>query len=114
MGRNELALTEYRKGLEVNSGNLEFHRKEAFHLNRLGRVDEAIVKIESLSELPNDSKAISYSGRIYKEMWANSWKEIPDKTKRLKSFIDTYTLAHQSHRSSVKVRMDLLTTTTQG
>ena len=48
MGRNELALAQYRKGLEVNAGNLEFRRKEAFHLNRLGRVDEAIVKIENL------------------------------------------------------------------
>ncbi|MBK6791143.1 MAG: DUF4071 domain-containing protein [Anaerolineales bacterium] len=91
MGRNELALTQYRKGLEVNSGNLEFRRKEAFHLNRLGRVDEAIVKIESLlADFPNDSEAISYLGRIYKEMWADSWKEIPDKTKRLKAAFDAY------------------------
>lgn len=91
MGRNELALTQYRKGLEVNSGNLEFRRKEAFHLNRLGRVDEAIVKIESLlADFPTDSEAISYLGRIYKEMWADSWKQIPDKAKRLKAAFDAY------------------------
>ncbi|MFN8399020.1 MAG: TRAFs-binding domain-containing protein [Anaerolineales bacterium] len=91
MGRNELALTQYRKGLEVNSGNLDFRRKEAFHLNRLGRVDEAIVKIESLlADFPNDSEAISYLGRIYKEMWADSWKQIPDKSKRLKAAFDAY------------------------
>lgn len=91
MGRNELALAQYRKGLEVNSGNLEFRRKEAFHLNRLGRVDEAIVKIESLlQDFPNDSEAISYLGRIYKEMWAEASKNISDKNKRLKAAFDAY------------------------
>ncbi|MFN8411462.1 MAG: TRAFs-binding domain-containing protein [Anaerolineales bacterium] len=91
MGRNELALAQYRKGLEVNSGNLSFRREEAFHLNRLGRVDEAIVKIESLvNDYPNDSEAISYLGRIYKEMWTGSWKNIADKAKRLKAAFDSY------------------------
>ena len=91
MGRNELALVQYRKGLEVNAGNLVFRREEAFHLNRLGRVDEAIVKIESLlNDFPNDSEAISYLGRIYKEMWTDSWKRIGDKAKRIKSAFDSY------------------------
>jgi tetratricopeptide (TPR) repeat protein len=91
MGRNELALAQYRKGLEVNSGNLAFRREEAFHLNRLDRVDEAIVKIENLlNDFPNDSEAISYLGRIYKEMWADSWKHISDKNKRMKSAFDSY------------------------
>jgi tetratricopeptide (TPR) repeat protein len=91
MGRNELALAQYRKGLEVNAGNLEFRRKEALHLNRLGRVDEAIVKIENLlNDFPNDSEAISYLGRIYKEMWTDSWKHISDKNKRMKSAFDSY------------------------
>lgn len=91
LGRNELALAQYRKGLEVNSGNLDFRREEALHLNRLGRVDEAIVKIESLlNDFPDDSEAISYLGRIYKEMWAESWKTIADKTKRLKAAFDSY------------------------
>ena len=76
MGRNELALVQYRKGLEVNSGNLTFRREEAFHLNRLGRRDEAIVKIENLlNDFPNDSEAISYLGRIYKEMWVEFMEE---------------------------------------
>src|SRR5918996_5851924 len=66
MGRNELALTQYRKGLEINSRNLTFRREEAFHLNRLGRVDDAIVKIEGiLSDVPNDFEAVAYLGRIY-------------------------------------------------
>jgi len=91
MGRNELALAQYRKGLEVNSGNLTFRREEALHLNRLGRVDEAIVKIENLlNDFPNDSEVISYLGRIYKEMWTDSWKKISDKTKRMKSAFDSY------------------------
>ncbi|MCB0103216.1 MAG: DUF4071 domain-containing protein [Anaerolineales bacterium] len=91
MGRNELALTQYRKGLEVNSGNMEFRRKEAFHLNRLGRVDEAIVKLEALlADTPNDSEAISYLGRIYKEMWVDSWKDVSDKNKKMKAAFDAY------------------------
>jgi tetratricopeptide (TPR) repeat protein len=91
MGRNELALAQYRRGLEANSGNLTFRREEAFHLNRLGRVDEAIVKIESLlADFPNDSEAISYLGRIYKEMWADSWQKIKDKAARMKCAFDSY------------------------
>ncbi len=91
MGRNELALAQYRKGLEVNSGNVTFRREEAFHLNRIGRQDDAIVKLESLlADYPNDSEAISYLGRIYKEMWADSWQKIKDKNKRIKYAFDSY------------------------
>lgn len=91
MGRNELALVQYRKGLEANANNLTFRREEALHLNRLGRVDEAIVKIENLlNDYPNDSEAIAYLGRIYKEMWSDSWKHIADKAKRMKSAFDSY------------------------
>jgi tetratricopeptide (TPR) repeat protein len=91
MGRNELALVQYRKGLAVNSGNLTFRREEAFHLNRLGRTDEAIVKIESLlNDFPNDSESIAYLGRIYKEMWVESWIKIKDNQKRVKSAFDSY------------------------
>ncbi|MCE9645233.1 MAG: DUF4071 domain-containing protein [Chloroflexi bacterium] len=91
MGRYELALAQYRRGLEVNSANLEFRRQEAFHLNRMGRVDEAIVKIESLlKDSPNDIDSISILGRVYKEMWTGSWKNISDKTKRLKNAFESY------------------------
>ena len=91
LGRNELALTQYREGLEVNSSNLEFRRQEAFHLNRVGRVNEAIVKLEGiLKDHPRDTIAISYLGRIYKEMWINSWNKIQNKAKRLKRAFDTY------------------------
>jgi tetratricopeptide (TPR) repeat protein len=91
LGRNELALGQYRKGLEVNPGNLDFRRQEAFHLNRLGQVDEAIVKLEGLlTESPEDGEAIAYLGRIYKEMWVDSWKHIADKAARLKAAFEAY------------------------
>jgi len=91
MNRYELALDQYRKGLEVNSRNMNFRREEAFNLNRLGRVDEAIVKIESLLvDTPNDSEAISILGRIYKEMWVESWKWVSEKDQRLKTAFDSY------------------------
>jgi tetratricopeptide (TPR) repeat protein len=91
LGRNELALTQYREGIEVNPTNLEFRREEAFHLNRVGRVNEAIVKLENiLAEYPKDTKSISYLGRIYKEMWTKSWENVRDKNKRLKLAFETY------------------------
>jgi tetratricopeptide (TPR) repeat protein len=91
MGRNELALNQYRKGLEVNSRNLTFRREEAFNLNRVGRVDEAIVKLENLLlDVPTDTEAIAYLGRIYKEMWSESWKWITEKGLRLQTAFDSY------------------------
>ena len=91
MNRYELALAQYRKGLEVNSRNTNFRREEAFNLNRLGRVDEAIVKIENLLvKTPDDSEAISTLGRIYKAMWVESWKWVEKKDVRLKTAFDSY------------------------
>ena len=91
MGRNRLALAQYRKGLEVNGENLSFRRLEAFHLNRIGRVDEAIVKLENLlADHPEDSESISYLGRIYKETWLHSWDWVEDPEKRLKTAFESY------------------------
>jgi tetratricopeptide (TPR) repeat protein len=91
MGRNELALSQYRKGLEVNSRNLTFRREEAFNLNRLGRVDEAIVKLENLlADVPADTEAIAYLGRIYKEMWSESWKWVTEQGLRLQTAFESY------------------------
>lgn len=91
MGRNELALNQYRKGLDVNERNLTFRREEAFHLNRTGRVDEAIVKLESLlADVPTDTDAIAYLARIYKEMWHASWRWVEEKDLRLKTAFDSY------------------------
>lgn len=91
MSRHELALQQYRKGLGINNTNLEFRRKEAMHLNRLDRVDEAIVRLEKLLEdVPDDSEAISYLGRIYKDMWMDSWKGIEDQDKRILAAFEAY------------------------
>jgi tetratricopeptide (TPR) repeat protein len=91
MGRYELALDQYRKGLTINGGNPFFRREEAFLLNRLGKVDDAIVKIEGiLADSPNDGDAISYLGRIYKEMWQDSWKWVQNPERRLKTAFDSY------------------------
>jgi tetratricopeptide (TPR) repeat protein len=91
MGRNELALQQYRKGLEINSRNVEFRQKEAIFLNRVGRVEEAIVRLENLiHDFPSDTEAIGALGRIYKDKWTSSWKWIKDKEKRLRASYDSY------------------------
>lgn len=91
MGRNELALQQYQKGLELNSRNMIFRQQEAIFLNRLGRVDEAIVKLEAILEgAPSNIEAIGTLGRIYKDMWSDSWKWIQDKDKRRQTAFDSY------------------------
>lgn len=109
MGRNELALAQYRKGLEVNPGNLSFRRQEAFHLNRLGKVDEAIVKIEAiLTDNPGESEATAYLGRIYKEMWTDSWKWVKDPEKRLRTAFESYHWLIKSYQIYIRgFRADL-------
>lgn len=109
MGRHELALTQYRKGLEINSRNLTFRREEAFNLNRLGRVDEAIVRIENLLvDFPRDTEAVAYLGRIYKEMWRDSWKWVEDKQLRLQTAFESYHWLLKSFETYLKgYRLDL-------
>ena len=109
LGRNELALTQYRKGLDINSKNLTFRREEAFNLNRLGRVDEAITKIESLlTDFPRDTETVALLGRIYKEMWHGSWKWIPEKELRLKTAFESYHWLLKSFQTYLKgYRLDL-------
>ena len=109
MGRYELALAQYRKGLEINPDNLSFQREEAFHLNRIGKVDEAIVKIESiLADHPDDGDSIAYLGRIYKEMWTDSWKWVKDPEKRLRTAFESYHWLVKSYQIYVRgFRTDL-------
>jgi tetratricopeptide (TPR) repeat protein len=109
MERHELALAQYRKGLEINSKNLTFRREEAFNLNRTGRVDEAIVKIESLlKEFPRETEAVALLGRIYKEMWRDSWKWVEDKELRHKTAFDSYHWLLKSFQTYLKgYRLDL-------
>jgi tetratricopeptide (TPR) repeat protein len=90
MNRHELALQQYRAGIELNSENLHFYREEAFHLNRLGRVDEAIIKLEDLlHDHPTDTDATAYLGRIFKDMWTESWMDIDDDSKRIQEAFDS-------------------------
>ncbi len=106
MGRNELALKQYQQGLAINAKNIEFRREEAFHLNRRGRVDEAIVKLERLlDEEPSDTLAISYLGRIYKDIWEEAWRHKGEDECRQAAFdayhwlvksIDTYIRGYRS------------------
>jgi tetratricopeptide (TPR) repeat protein len=92
MGRDELALAQYRQGLQLNKHNLIFRRQEAFHLNRLQRTDEAIVKLERLLQnQPDDTEAIAYLGRIYKQMWMDTWVHIEDETTRIE---EAYNSSH--------------------
>ncbi|MGD8404441.1 MAG: hypothetical protein PVJ21_12320 [Anaerolineales bacterium] len=109
MGRYELALAQYRKGLEVNPRNLTFRREEAFHLNRVGRVNEAIVKIETiLADHPDDGESIAYLGRIYKELWGDSWRWVTDPEKRLRTAFDSYHWLLKSYQIYVRgFRTDL-------
>ncbi|MCI0550344.1 MAG: DUF4071 domain-containing protein [Anaerolineae bacterium] len=103
MDRNELALEQYRKGLEINSRNLEFRRQEAIFLNRLSREEEAIVKLESLlHDFPSDAEAIGTLGRIYKDVWTDSWKWIKDKDKRLRTAYDSYHWLVKAFRTYLK------------
>lgn len=109
MGRYELALAQYRKGLEVNPRNLSFRREEAFHLNRVGKADEAIVKIESiLADHPEDGESTAYLGRIYKEMWTDSWRWVKDPEKRLRTAFESYHWLLKSYQIYVRgFRTDL-------
>ena len=109
MGRHELALTQYRKGLEVNPRNITFRREEAFNLNRLGKVDEAIVRIESLLlDMPRDTETVAYLGRIYKEMWVESWRWIEDRDLRIRTAFDSYHWLLKSFQTYLRgYRIDL-------
>ncbi len=103
MGRHELALEQYRRGLELNSKNLEFRRQEAFHLNRIGRVDEAIVKLETfLEKEPADSEAIGILGRIYKDMWQESWRGIDSLETRLEEGFQAYHWLIKAYNTYIK------------
>ncbi|MFK7993398.1 MAG: cyclic nucleotide-binding domain-containing protein [Granulosicoccus sp.] len=90
MGFFELALQEYQEGLLVNPGNLFFRRQEGKLLNLLGRVDEAILKLESLlQDAPNDARAISHLGRIYLNIWQECWEHIEDTEERQAAAFDS-------------------------
>lgn len=88
MGQHALALDLYQRGLEINPDNIAFRREEAFHLGRLNRTDDAIVRLERLTEDKlADPETIAFIGRLYKDLWLNDWKEMEgeDERTRLKA-----------------------------
>ncbi len=92
LGRHELALNEYRKGLALNPKNRKFRREEARLLNALGRVEAAIVKLERLvDEEPDDTKATRFLGTIYTRLWEDCWLGMhKDRDDRRKAAFSTY------------------------
>lgn len=109
--RYNLALEQYEKGLKVNSLNIDFRRQQALLLNRLGRVEDAIVKLESLlADYPEDTEAMGTLGKIYKNRWINSWKwQADDQEKRLKTAFEAYhwlIKAFQTYLAGYKFDLD--------
>ncbi|MEW5958136.1 MAG: TRAFs-binding domain-containing protein, partial [Chloroflexota bacterium] len=97
LGHHEMALQQYRRGLEINPRNLEFRQQEAFELGRIKRRDEALVKLERLlQDNPTDCEAIAFMGRLYKDMWVDAWQHIEDDQARLKTAYDTAFLLKKS------------------
>ncbi|MCB0191236.1 MAG: hypothetical protein KDJ65_04760 [Anaerolineae bacterium] len=108
LGRFELALQQYRHGLAINPRNIEFRREEAFHLNRMNRTDEAIVKLERLlQDHPLDIEAMSFLGRIYKQMWTETWEGIEDESIRMtEAFNALHWLVKATHTYLAGYRLD--------
>jgi tetratricopeptide (TPR) repeat protein len=97
LGHHEMALQQYRRGLEINPRNPEFRQQEAFELGRIKRRDEALVKLERLlQDNPGDCEAIALMGRLYKDMWVDGWQNIEDDQARLKAAYDTAFLLKKS------------------
>lgn len=91
LGRHELALTEYRKGLLLNPKNRAFRREEARLLSSLGRVDAAIVKLERLlHQQPDDTVCARFLGEIYTSLWNDCWNSIIEKQQRRRAAFETF------------------------
>ncbi|MBI1930403.1 hypothetical protein HYR99_39900 [Candidatus Poribacteria bacterium] len=85
----ELALRQYQQGLKINPNTLEFRRQEAFHLGRLKKYDEAIVKLEQLlNDEPTNIDAITHLARIYIDTWEEEWSSVSEEQERLEAAYD--------------------------
>ncbi len=97
LGNYQLALKEYRTGLEFQPKNSEFRLEEAFLLGRLRRYEEAVVQLESfLQDEPANIEAISYLARIYKEMWKERWTESSEPPERLHKAYESVHLLYKA------------------
>ena len=103
LGRHDLALTLYRKGLELNPSNLYFRREEAFNLARLARLEEAIRLIGAiLDDHPENTESIAYLARLYKEKWLHSWQDKEDAESRRQAAFAACDLLIQSFEIYLK------------
>lgn len=97
LNNHALALKEYRQGLKIDPKNPIFRLEEAYHLSRLNQYDEAIVKLEwLLQDDPKNMDALSYLGRIYKDVWREEWEHITDEQERLKQAYESAYLLERS------------------
>ncbi len=119
LGRQELALNEYRKGLKLNPKNLSFRQEEALLLNDLGRVDAAIVKLEGLmADEPHNTVTTRYLGRIYTKLWQDYWwDEYPLERRRQIAFdayqwiiksVDTYLVGFRANLNNYEMGIKAL------
>jgi hypothetical protein len=66
-------------------------------------VDEAIVKLEKLLEdKPSDTEAIAILGRIYKDMWMDSWQRFDGDETRVKEAFESYHWLLKSYNTYLK------------
>jgi tetratricopeptide (TPR) repeat protein len=86
LGFNELALLQFRRGLEVNPENQKFRLEDAVGLFNARRFDEATAILESLiSNYPGNLEHSRILGEVYKQRWIDSWKNIADAQKRIQT-----------------------------
>lgn len=84
LGLDELAIEQYRRGLELNPMNRDFRREEAVHLGRLKRNEEAVVKLRRLlQDDPSDIDTLFALGEIYEDIWREGFESIADESERL-------------------------------
>jgi tetratricopeptide (TPR) repeat protein len=97
LGNHQLALQQYQQGLILDPKNSTFRTEEAFHLSRLQRYDEAVVKLEwLLKDEPHNIECYAYLGDIYKEMWKQRWtdQKTPENLKKA-----AYSSSHLLHKA---------------
>lgn len=91
LGLHEQALALFQNGLETLPDHPVFQRRKAFHLLKLGRVDEAIVTLEKmLMAHPGQAETLNLLGDIYMDMWVQDWNDIQDSHRRLRMAFDSY------------------------
>ena len=85
MGYRKQASLQFLQGRELFPKNEIFRREEALWLLELGRIDEAVAKLENMiQENPSDQNTIAALGRVYRDIWLDSWQSVTDPKKRIR------------------------------